>query len=70
MHGLKGEDPHYYTIEYDQTGFGEPGSYWLCGWKPSKSGALAHLNMGTINLDEEGEVRKLMEMNNKNFGIV
>ena len=69
-HGLQGEDPHYYTIEYDQTGFREPGRYWLCGWGPSKSGALAHFNMGKIKLDEEGEVRKLIEMNNKNFGIV
>ena len=70
VHGLKGENPHYYTIEYDQTSFRGPGSYWLCGWRPSESGKMMHLNMGQINLDEQGEMRKLVDMNNKNFGIV
>lgn len=69
VHGLKGENPRYYTIEYDRTGFREPGSYWLCGWRPAANGRLVHANMGTIDLDEEGEVRKLMAMNNKYFGV-
>jgi hypothetical protein len=69
VHGLQGEDPRYYTIEYGQTGFREPGSYWLCGWRPSRSGSLVHANMGTIDPDEEGEIRKLMDMNNENYGV-
>ena len=69
VHGLQGENPHYYTIEYDQTGFREPGSYWLCGWVPGKNGGLIHANMGTIDLDEEGEIRKLIDMNNEKFGV-
>ena len=70
VHGLRGENPHYYTIEYDQLSFVKPGEYWLCGWAPGKKGGLIHLNMGQIDLDEQGELRKLVDMNNKYFGIV
>ena len=69
VHGLKGENPHYYTIEYDQTSFKGPGSYWLCGWAPGNSSGLIHLNCGQIDLDEQGELRMLVDMNNKYFGI-
>jgi len=69
VHGLQGENLHYYTIEYDQTGF-EPGSYWLCGWVPGKNGGLIHANMGTIGLDEGEEVRYLADKCNAYFGIV
>ena len=69
VHGLQGENLHYYTIEYDQPGF-ERGNYWLCRWKPRQTGGLIHANMGTIGLDEEGEVRLLMEKCNEDFGIV
>ena len=69
VHGLEGENLHYYTIEYDQTDFKGPGSYWLCGWVPNKAGKLNHANMGPIHLDEQGELRRLIDMNNKYFGI-
>ncbi len=69
VHGLKGENPQYYTIEYDKTSYSEPGSYWLCGWKPDKAGRMMHVNMGTIDLDEQGELRRMVDQNNEYFGI-
>ena len=69
VHGLQGENPRYYTIEYDQTGFKGPGSYWLCRWSPTENGRLVHGNMGKINLHEQDELRKLVDINNKYFRV-
>lgn len=72
LHDLEGKNCHYYTIEYDCATMDEDGkgSYWLCGWAPNDKGNLIHLNLGKVDWEEDEEMRVLVDMNNKYFGIV
>ena len=54
VHGLQGEDPKYYTVEYDAAAMG----YMLCSW----DGEGTHENYGEVDGDENAELAKVLKL--------
>lgn len=57
VHGLKGEDPRYYTVEYDAAAMG----YRLCSWDEEGS----HINYGSVEEGENTELSKILKQEKK-----
>ena len=53
VHGLQGEDPRYYTVEYDANTMG----YMLCSW----DGEGDHTNYGPVDLGEDPELALILK---------
>ena len=60
VHGLKGEDPRYYTVEYDAAAM----DYRLC----SRDGEGTHTNYGAIANDENAELTKILNLEKARMG--
>ena len=53
VHGLQGEDPRYYTVEYDASAMG----YFLCRW----DGEGNHTNYGPVEAGEDPELAMILK---------
>ena len=53
VHGLQGEDPRYYTVEYDASAMG----YFLCSW----DGEGNHTNYGPVEAGEDPELAMILK---------
>ena len=54
VHGLQGEDPKYYTVEYDAAAMG----YMLCSWNAEGM----HVNYGDVEAEENAELSKILKL--------
>lgn len=53
VHGLQGENPRYYTVEYDANTMG----YMLCSWDEEGN----HTNFGPVDLGEDPELAMILK---------